>query len=58
MQVNYHRNFEKDLDKYATPEHIRDIFLFIDELEKVKSLREIENIKKLAGFREFYRYRF
>jgi mRNA interferase RelE/StbE len=58
MQVNSHRNFDKDLEKYATPEQIREIFLFIDKLEKAWHLREISDIKKLSGFREFYRVRF
>jgi mRNA interferase RelE/StbE len=58
MKVSYHKNFDKDLEKYATHEQIREIFLFVDELESAESLREFSNIKKLAGFKEFYRTRF
>lgn len=48
MQVRYHREFEKDLDKYANPEQIREIFEFVDTLENITSLREITSIKKLS----------
>lgn len=48
MQVSYHRQFEKDLDKYASPEQIQEIFDFVDNLEKQQSLRNIEHIKKLS----------
>ena len=58
MQVRYHREFEKDLDKYATPEQIQEIFEFVDTLENTTSLRDIVNIKKLSWFKEFYRIRF
>lgn len=57
MHVSYHRQFEKDLEKYASPEHIQEIFEFVDLLERTHTLRDIPQIKKLAGFREFYRYR-
>jgi mRNA interferase RelE/StbE len=57
MHVNYHRQFEKDLEKYASPEQIQEIFDFVDALEKSTNIRDIQNIKKLSGFREFYRYR-
>ena len=26
MQVSYHRQFEKDIEKYASPEQIQEIF--------------------------------
>jgi mRNA-degrading endonuclease YafQ of YafQ-DinJ toxin-antitoxin module len=48
MQVSYHKQFEKDLEKYASPEQIQEIFDFIDNLEKNNSLRDIEQIKKLS----------
>lgn len=57
MEVRYHRQFEKDIEKYASPEQIREIFEFINLLESVDSLRNIPNIKKLSGFKEFYRMR-
>jgi mRNA interferase RelE/StbE len=57
MQVRYHKQFEKDLERYASPEYMREIFSFIDALEWVVSIHDITNIKKLAGFKEFYRYR-
>lgn len=57
MEVRYHRQFEKDIQKYASPEQIQEIFEFIDSLEKTDSLQDISNIKKLSGFKEFYRMR-
>ncbi|MDD2916883.1 MAG: type II toxin-antitoxin system RelE/ParE family toxin [Candidatus Gracilibacteria bacterium] len=57
MQVKYHKQFEKDLEKYASPELIREIFTFVEVLEGISSLHDVGNIKKLAGFKEFYRYR-
>ena len=57
MQVSYHRQFEKDIEKYASPEQIQEIFDLVWKLEQVDSLREIADIKKLAGFKQYYRYR-
>ena len=57
MQVSYHRQFEKDIEKYASPEQIQEIFDLVWKLEQVDSLREITDIKKLAGFKQYYRYR-
>lgn len=57
MQVKYHKQFEKDLEKYASPEKFQEIFAFVDILEWASSLHTVWNIKKLSGFREFYRYR-
>jgi hypothetical protein len=48
MQVRYHPQFEKDLDRYATPEQIREVFAFVDALEKSHSLRELTHVKKLS----------
>ncbi|EKD44730.1 MAG: Plasmid stabilization system [uncultured bacterium (gcode 4)] len=57
MQVRYHRQFEKDLEKCNFPELIQDVFVFIEALEHTSSLQNIRNIKKLSGFSSFYRYR-
>ena len=57
MIVEFDKSFQKSLEK------IRDKSLFpriersIINLEKAKSLAEISNLKKLAGFKEYYRVR-
>jgi mRNA interferase RelE/StbE len=57
MIVEFDKSFYKSLEK------IRDKSLFpriersIINLEKAKSLADIPNLKKLAGFNEYYRVR-
>jgi len=57
MIIEFDRSFEKTLDK------IRDYSLFpkiekiILAIEKAHSITDLTNVKKLSGFKNYYRFR-
>jgi mRNA interferase RelE/StbE len=57
MIVEFDKSFEKSLDKINN----RSLFLRIEhvilEFEKAQALSEITRIKKLVGFKNYYRIR-
>jgi len=57
MIVEFDKSFDKSLDKIAVLSVRKKIILIIETLEKANSIREISNIKKLIGFKNYYRIR-
>jgi mRNA interferase RelE/StbE len=57
MVVEFDKSFEKSLDKIKNKVVFRRIEKIIIEFEKSNSLTDISNVKKLLGFRNYYRVR-
>ena len=56
MEVIVTKTFKKQY--LRCPPYIKEaVQIVINELEKARSLKEIKNIKKLNGFKNFYRVR-
>lgn len=56
MNIEVKKTFIKDFQKLpkSAQSQIAD---FLQEFEQAPSIRELSNIKKLVGFKEFYRTR-
>ena len=57
MKFEVKKSFLKDLRKINDKKLIEEIKNLFDIIEKADSLQEIPNVKKLKGFKEFYRVR-
>lgn len=57
MKVEFDKSFLKSLDKLGEPSIKNRLIEIIDEVENAKSLSDIPQIRKLTGFKEFYRIR-
>ena len=57
MIVEFDKSFYKSLEKIIDKSLFPRIERAITNLEKAKSFSDIPNLKKLAGFREYYRVR-
>jgi len=57
MEVRYLSKFSKDLDKIKTQQTKKVIIDVIQEVKSAKSLKDINNLKKLAGHKNAYRIR-
>ena len=57
MIVEFDRSFSKSLDKIKDIVILGRLERIIIQLEKVNSLSDIPNIRKLTGFRNYYRIR-
>ncbi len=57
MNVEFDKSFEKSLDRIRNKALFPKIENIIQEFEKAKTVNEIQNIKKLSGFRNYYRVR-
>jgi mRNA interferase RelE/StbE len=57
MIVEFDKSFEKSLDKLKDKSLFPKIEKVIAIFEKTDSLTEVANIKKLSGFKFYYRYR-
>ena len=55
MDVIVTKQFEKDTDKELSPKMQLRLADIIEELQKVSKPSEINNIKKLKGFKSAYR---
>lgn len=58
MIVEFDKSFDKSLDKLKDKSLYPKIEKVISILEKTNSLIELANIKKLSGYKVYYRYRF
>jgi len=58
MIVEFDKSFEKSLDKLKDKTLFPKIEKLIVSLENAESLIGIANIKKLSGYKTYYRYRF
>ena len=57
MIVEYDKSFEKSIDKLKDKSIFPKIEKIIDAIEKAKSISELSNVKKLSGFKTYYRFR-
>ena len=57
MIVEFDKSFEKSLDKLRDKSLFPKIEKIIAALESIDSLNDHTNIKKLTGFKVYYRYR-
>ena len=57
MIVEFDKSFDKSLEKISDKSLFPRIERAIINLEKAKSLADIPNLKKLVGFKEYYRVR-
>jgi len=57
MIIEFDKSFEKSLDKIKNKSLFPRIEKIILEFEKAKSLTDLPNIKKLIGFKNYFRVR-
>lgn len=57
MIVEFDKSFERSLDQVRNKNLFQRIEKMIPEFEKAQSLIELPNIKKLTGFKNYYRVR-
>ncbi len=57
MKVEFKRSFEKDLRKIRSPELLLRIKAVIEQVEAADDLVSISELKKLQGYRVYYRLR-
>lgn len=57
MIVEFDKSFEKSLDKIKNKSLFAKIERIIIQCENSKSLSEIPNLKKISGFKTYYRIR-
>jgi len=57
MVVEFLESFSKDIDALSSEEIKRKVILLIERVESISSLSELQNVKKLAGFKSAYRIR-
>jgi mRNA interferase RelE/StbE len=57
MIIEFDRSFKKSLDQLQDKSLFKKIEALINSLEASNSLSEIPNIKKLSGYKTYYRVR-
>jgi mRNA interferase RelE/StbE len=57
MIVEFDKSFEKSIDRLRDNSLAPKIQKTIELLESAKSLNELANIKKLSGYKTYYRFR-
>ena len=57
MKIEFDKSFLKSIDKLGEPIIKNRLIELIAELEKAESIKDIQQIKKLSGFKDFYRIR-
>ena len=57
MIVEFDKSFLKSLDKIKDSKVFPKIKSIITEIEKAQSLNELKSVKKLIGFKNYYRIR-
>ena len=57
MEIIFDRSFSKSLNKLNDKDLNYRIEQIIIEVESAKSLAEVSNLKKMQGFKNFYRIR-
>ncbi len=57
MKVEFDKSFDKSLEKIRDKSLFPKIERIINSLEKAKSIADIPNLKKLSGFKDYYRIR-
>lgn len=57
MNLEFSQKFYKDLDSISSKSVRKRLLNLIEQLETIDSILEIQNIKKLSGFKDAYRIR-
>lgn len=57
MNVEFLRQFQKDLTKLKNKTIFQKIINIIEHIKTAKNIEEISNLKKLKGFEDAYRIR-
>ena len=57
MKVKIDKSFEKDTDKLKNSKLLLKIALSVEQTISAKSINDIQNLKKLTGFKNHYRIR-
>jgi len=57
MNVVFDRSFVKSINKLKNPVIKTQVKQVIFEVEKATNLNEVRNVKKMEGFKNFYRVR-
>jgi mRNA interferase RelE/StbE len=57
MNISFDKSFYKSLDKLHDKSIAKSLEEILISLQKAKSLSDVRNIKKLRGFKNFYRIR-
>lgn len=57
MIIEFDKSFEKSLIKVKEKTLFDKIELLIKKIEKAEKISEIKNVKKLTGFKNYYRIR-
>jgi len=58
MNILVNKVFLKELSRLPVRERLKVEKLLFDEVEKYKSLTQIPNLKKLKGYRNYFKIRF
>jgi mRNA interferase RelE/StbE len=57
MKIEFRKSFEKDLKNIKDVNLLKRVKLVIEEIENANSLQEINNLKFLKSFNNYYRIR-
>ena len=57
MIVEFDKSFEKSIDKIKDKSIFPKIEQIITDLENAQTIQEVKNLKKLTGFKTYYRIR-
>jgi mRNA interferase RelE/StbE len=57
MIIEFDKSFEKSIDRLRDNSLAPKIQKIIELLESAKSINELSNIKKLSGYKTYYRFR-
>ncbi|MBW6484397.1 MAG: type II toxin-antitoxin system RelE/ParE family toxin [Vicingaceae bacterium] len=58
MNVFFDKSFTKSIENIKDKKIKQSIFQFIESVKVAKSIRDIHRVKKIQGFKNYYRYRF
>lgn len=57
MKLEFDKSFLKSIDNIKDAKILSKLEMNISNFEKAESVQEISNIKKLTGFKDYYRIR-
>jgi mRNA interferase RelE/StbE len=55
MTVEFDKSFERSIDRLKNTAILSKIEKIILQIEQAKNLREVRNIRKLSGYKNYYR---
>ena len=58
MDIRYERSFAKDLKNVKEKALLDRVKNIIDEVKEAENLTQIKNLRKLKGYKTYYRIRF